>query len=227
MLPTDSGVRLAVGLPGHGKTHGIRRDLFAAVRAYPCIVVDRTYEWTRPPGSLVPREIADVTARAATVAEAAALVDAGKRLVIVSTSEDVADVAEQALRWARFYRGKAGVAVSEAHNAFPVNRPLGRYAMDAATAWRHFEVSLWLDTQRLALLARSFDLAQSIRIYSAPDSDAERLRAIGGRALVAAVRECGARNAPVSMGGRGEPGWHVALFEGVRPLRYQPTRGPA
>jgi hypothetical protein len=224
-IATDAGVRLAVGLPRHGKTHGARREVFAFVRSHPCIVIDRTYEWRRPPGSLVPAEIQGVTKRASTVAQAAARIDAGARLVVISTSENVEEMAEQACRWARFYAGRAGVMISEAHHAWPVHKPLGPFAMDCVTAWRHFDVAMWVDTQRLALLNRTFDLSQTIRVYSAPDEDADRLRRIGGADLVRAVRECGLRNAPREFGGRGEPGWHVLLREGVRPKRYEPTRG--
>ncbi len=221
----DAGVRLHVGLPRHGKTYAARREVFAFVREHPCIVIDQTFEWTRPPGSLVPRDVADVTARAATVGEAAALVESGKRLVIVSTDADPEMVAESACKWARYYKGRAGVMIGEAHNAWPVAKPLGPHARAVATAFRHWDVAAWLDTQRLALLNRTWDLAQTIRVFSATDSDMKRLRELGGSALERAVRECGLRNTPVERGGRGEPGWHVALYEGVRTGRYEPTRG--
>lgn len=223
----EAGVRLHAGLPRHGKTHAARGEVFQFVRAHPCIVVDCTFEWTRAPGSLVPREIGDVTARASTIAEAAALVDAGKRLVIVSTDDDPEVIAEAACRWAKYRKGLAGVMISEAHNAFPVHKPLGPHARTMATAFRHWEMAAWLDTQRLSLLNRTFDLAQTIRVFSATDSDFKRLREIGGSALERAVRECGYRNTPADRGGKGEPGWHVALYEGVRPRDYVPTRAPA
>jgi hypothetical protein len=221
----EAGVRLHVGLPRHGKTYAARREVFQFVREHPCIVLDQTFEWTRPPGSLVPRDVADVTRRAATVGEAAALVDDGARLVIVSTDADPELVAEAACKWARYYKGRAGVMIGEAHNAFPVNKPLGPHARAVATAFRHWDVAAWLDTQRLSLLNRSWDLAQTIRVFSATDSDFKRLREIGGPALERAVREAGYRNTPVDRGGRGEPGWHVTLYEGVRTGRYELARG--
>lgn len=226
MLPaTEAGVRLSVGLPGHGKTYGIRRELFAASRAYPVIVIDRTREWARPPGNRVPAEIAPVTTYARDVAEAAARADKGARLIIVCTSHMERE-AMAALRWARGYPGRAGVVVSEAHNAFPVSRSnsLPEEALDAATAWRHFNMSVWLDTQRPAQLARPFDLARRLRIYSAIDADHAWLRQVGGRSLVSAVAECARRNTPRELGGLGQPGWHVAMYEGVRPAKYVPTR---
>lgn len=224
MIATDAGVRLAVGLPGHGKTYGIRQDVFAFARAHPVIVLDLTHEWARPPGSLMPRDVLDVAARASSVGEAAAMIDAGKRLVVVSTLEDPEVVADAALKWAVNRPGRAGVAIPEAHGAFPVHKPLSRWARTATSAWRHFDVALWVDTQRLSFINRAFDMSQQIRVYSATAADDERLRAIGKEPLIAAVRECGTRNAPKEHGGRGEPGWHVALYAGVRPKAYHPTR---
>lgn len=220
----DLGVRLAVGLPRHGKTYGARREVFEWAREHPALVLDTTFEWTRPPGSMVWRELASDTARASSVADAARLFEAGRRLVIVSTDEDPGALGESACKWARYWPGPAAVMLSEAHNAWPVHKPLGVHARVCATAFRHWNVALWIDTQRLSLLNRTFDLAQEIRLYSAPDSDMKRLREIGGASLERAVIECGRRNAPREYGGRGEPGWHVLLREGVRPSRYEPTR---
>lgn len=225
MIATDKGVRLAVGLPGHGKTYGIRRDVFGFARAHPVIVLDLTHEWEPgEEGGRVPRDIADVADRATSVAEAAAMVDAGKRLVIVSTSDDPERAADDALKWAVSRDGRCGVAIPEAHMCFPVHKPLTRWGRQATSAWRHFDVALWVDTQRLSFINRGFDMAQLIRVYSATDDDAARLRAIGGPALVKAVRECGNLNAPTAHGGKGQPGHHVALYAGVRPDKYKPVR---
>ncbi len=225
MIATDKGVRLAVGLPGHGKTYGIRRDVFAFARGAPIIVLDLTHEWAPgEEGGRIPRELADVASRAGNVAAAAALIDQGARLVIVTTDDDPEKVADDALRWCVSRDGLSGLAIPEAHMCFPVHKPLSKWARKATSAWRHHDVALWVDTQRLSFINRSFDLAQLIRVYSATDADASILRAIGGVELVKAVRECGMRNAPKEHGGKGEPGHHVALYAGVRPEKYKPVR---
>lgn len=227
MIATDAGVRFAVGLPGHGKSHGARGEVFGFVAQHPAIVLDFTKEWSRPPGSMLPRGVADVAARAASVGEAAAMIEAGKRLVIVTKMDDPEGDGEAACKWAVTRPGRCGVVISEAHHAFPVHKPLGKWARTATSAWRHDDVAMWVDTQRLSFINRAFDMSQVVRVYSATDDDVARLRGMGGTPLVKAVRECGLRNAPVEYGGKGEPGWHVVLFAGVRPEKYTPTRSRA
>lgn len=222
-------MRLHVGLPRHGKSHAAKRELFTFCREHPAMVLDGAYEWTRAPGNVVPRELADdcVLLRDgdATVARAAALIDSGKRLVVLSTDGDPEVIGEAMCKWARYHKGRAGIVMPEAHAAFPVSRALGAHARACVTAFRHWDVAVWVDTQRFALLNRSWDLAQTIRVFSATDADYKRLREIGGAALVDAVRECGRRNTPKERGGLGEPGWHVTLYEGARPEKYEPERG--
>lgn len=220
MLPHEPGVRLSVGRPGAGKTFGIRVEVLQAARRFPVLVIDRVYEWRREPYSLVPPDIRVAYAR--TVERAREGFRAGYQLVIVNP-DDTESAAEEACRWARRARGLCGVVVHEAHNAFPNGKRLSPYALDVATAWRHFQVALWLDTQRLALLNRTFDLADVIRLYACADADRKVIRDLGGPELEAAVLECGRRLAPRSEGGLGEPGWHVRLA-GSRMPPYELVR---
>lgn len=221
MLPHEPGIRLAVGIPGAGKTYSIRRDVIAAARRIPVIVVDRTWEWHREPYNRIPRDVRGCYAP--TVEAAIAQIrHRGARLVIVAP-RDVEHAAKVACEWAAA-RGKKGgpregtdvrgVVIHEAHNAFPVSKPLASISeavMDCATAWRHFRVAIWLDTQRLAQLNRAWDLATELRLFAATDKDRQLIAQIVDRECAAAVAEAGRRLAPRDRGGLGEPGWHVAL----------------
>lgn len=224
MIATDTGVRLNVGLPGHGKTFTNRRELLSAARSHPVIVLDLTWEWRREPYNRIPADVGPAY-YTTTVAKAASLIDRDARIVIVNPNDAEAE-AEAACRWALARQGQAGVAVSEAHLAWPVNKPLSSNALRCIMAHRHFGVSMWVDTQRFALLNRNFDAAQVIRIFSvaASEADRARLRDLGGRALEEAVARCAQRNAKREHGGAGEPGWHVVLYEGVRGPDFTPTR---
>lgn len=224
MNPTAPGLRLHVGLSGHGKTHLLRHEVFAAARAVPVMVLDPTMdEWTRPPGNRIPRELAPDFAFASSVAEAAALLERGKRCVVVMSDADLAAQADAACRWARGRRG-AGIALPEAHEAMPLHGAIGDHVRKVLTTWRHTETSLWADTQEFAQITRRLDKAQVIRVFSATHSDDARLRERGGPMLVGAVHECARRNTREEHGGLGQPGWHVALYEGVRLPRYRLER---
>lgn len=204
LRPTDAGLRLAIGVPGAGKTFGIMRDVYQAARmGVPCIVIDQTHEWKR----------ADACVR--TVAAAVAALDAKKaRLVIVRADDDTA-AAEEACAWAVIGREQAasrglgvrGVVFPEAHNLFPSEGRLQPYSKKVATAWRHFHVAAWCDTQRPALLSRTVvDLAGEVRVYAVTgDVDHKALAGIGGRELSEAAHEACARMES------GKRGWHVTL----------------
>jgi hypothetical protein len=192
--PAESGIRVAIGVSGAGKTHGIRREVYSAAAHYPVIVLDRMHEWDRG------------DAGCTTVADAAKVIQAGARLVIVRPA-DVVSAAEAACLWARDYPGQAGVAIPEAHRPLPNGARLSPGAEDVACAWRHYKVSLWLDTQRFALLNRTItEQAREIKLYAvAGELDTRLVAELGGRELALLVRESAARLS------KGEPGWHVAL----------------
>lgn len=194
MRPGESGIRLAIGVSGAGKTHGIKGEVYAAARLHPVIVIDRMHEWSRGDGW------------ARDVGTAAKMIKDGARLVIVRPPDAVA-AAEQACAWARDYPGLAGVAIPEAHRVAPNASKLAIPVEDVACAWRHHKVALWLDTQRIALLSRTLtEQAREIRLYAiVGDLDTRVVAELGGRDLALLVRECAARLAA------GQPGWHVRL----------------
>lgn len=195
------GLRVSVGVSGAGKTFGIRSSVYSAARHHPVIVIDRMREWTT-----APRDIPAAGAR--TVADAVRAIEAGTRLVILrAPTVELDQAAELACAWARDAPYLAGVAIPEAHNIAPSGAKLSPALSDVATAWRHFKVALWLDTQRFALLSRTLtDTARELRLYAlVGDRDLSVVRELGGPALAANCIEAAARLS------RGEAGWHTRL----------------
>ena len=195
MQPGDAGIRLAVGVSGSGKTYGLTQDAKESARlGMPIIVLDRMREWTVG------------HAGTTTVEKAAQYVEKGARLVIVRAPDFYAAV-EEALAWARDYKGVAGVVVPEAHGAFPNSARLQGAAEDVATAWRHHKVALWCDTQRLSLINRTItEQADELRIYTVRgELDMRVVKEIGGKELVTVVQQCADKMR------QGEKGWHVCL----------------
>ena len=208
MNPGDAGIRVAVGVSGSGKTHAVRHDVYTAASAHgmPIVVLDRMREWSRG------------DAHARTMTEARRHFEAGARLVLLRC-EDVAAATVEACAWARDWPGRAGVAIPEAHRACPVHARLAPPVEDVVCAWRHYDVALWLDTQRFALMSRTVtEQARLVRLFATTGAlDLRGISDLGGRELVQAVRLCGERLA------RGEQGWHVPL--GVSRLPpYVPVR---
>lgn len=197
-----AGVKLSVGVSGSGKTYGIRRSVYNAVRAgVPVMVIDQVAEWSE-----VPSDIA--AAGVYSVRDARASLQSGARLVIVRPpSGALGREAEAACAWAAEGGELRGIALPEAHRIAPVSSPLPPWLDTCTTRWRHHRVILWADTQRLSLLSRTItEQATELRLYAiVGDRDLSVLRATWGRELEAAVQECAARYA------RGEPGWHVRL----------------
>lgn len=198
------GVRLAVGVSGSGKTYGLRREIYTATTTHPVLVIDPMREWRTAPPSCAPVGVRSVR-------DAIKAVDSGARLVVIETSDVVTD-AEQACQWARS-RGDCGVAMPEAHRIAPNGDRLSG-ALDAcATAWRHYRVTLWLDTQRIALLHKTLtEQASEIRLHAVFGvRDLAVIREWGGRELEKAVSDCAEKLA------NGEPGWCVRLGMVRRP----------
>lgn len=201
MDTAEPGIRLAVGISGTGKTHGIKQQIYRSACVMPVMVLDRMHEWNEVPPALAGR-----TVGCQTIAQAREHAKRGKRLIVVRPS-DIIVASNEACAWARDWKGVAGVAIAEAHRVAPNVNSLPLAIDDVATAWRHHKVALWLDTQRFALLNRTLtEQARELRIYSVVgDRDLSVVSEIGGKALVASVMECAARLA------RNEPGWHVEL----------------
>jgi hypothetical protein len=214
----EAGIRVAVGVSGAGKTHGVRKQIYAAAEHMPVIVIDRMCEWSAVPARLSGRtQIVN-----SVFAAKGAISSGGVRLAIVQC-KDAAKEAALACEWARDYPEIAGVAIPEAHRCAPNKGSLPQPIEDAACAWRHHRVALWLDTQRFALLSRTLvEQAREIRVYASGPRDVDAVVAeLGGPELSDAIRECGDRLA------RGEPGWHVRLQQtSIRPP-YVLEREPA
>lgn len=199
--PWEPGVRLSVGVSRSGKTYRLRRIYFQAATRIPLIILDRTREITSVPTPLAPH-----TVGCDTVKDAIVQLDAGKRIAIVRINECVNEM-ERACEWARKQPRVAGIAMSEAHRAFPNGKPLLPAADDCITAWAHFGTAMFLDTQRLAKIDTTVsENASELCLFTCTGTnDFDRMRDIGGRELEVAVREAGTRF------DRGEPGWHVKL----------------
>lgn len=225
MRPGDAGPTLAVGVSGAGKTYSVKRDVERCALHHPIIVVDSMREW-----SDVPRWLAPHASLAASVKDAREHVKSGKRLVIVAADGDPVSPAVAACEWALAHPTLAGVAIPEAHEVAPSGGRLPAPISRCLTAYRHFGVRLWLDTQRLARVSTTAtELARVVRVFALTgDVDFRRVRDLGrdGRALEEAVRQCADR---LDAWARGEDpdgqGWHVPLYLARSPP-YAPTRDP-
>jgi hypothetical protein len=199
----EPGLRVSIGIPRSGKTHGIRSGVFrAAAAGVPVLVLDQNGEWTSAPASL-----RTVVAGVRSVERAARAVESGARLVVVRT-DDVERDAAAACEWAAGYAGVAGVACPEGHAVLPSGRKrLPKPIERAVTAWAHERVSLWVDSQSLWQLHRTVSSnAALLRCYAmVSDKDLAQAADLGGRELAERIRECTAKLA------RGEAGWHVRL----------------
>lgn len=211
------GNRISIGISGAGKTHSIKRDVFAAVRdGLPVVVLDRMREWGEAPA-----DVHAVTRGVLTIEEVDQAVTNGARLVIVRASGDPIVNAIKIAEWAK-RRGEGpqgvptGLAFPEAHRVAPRSW-IDPALEDLASAWRHFKLALWWDTQRIAKLHASITENPSlIRIFATVgDLDLARLAELGGRELAEAALEAAERlgelNTPTS-----QPGWHVRFLRRQR-----------
>ncbi len=219
---TGPGLRLAVGVSRSGKTHGVRQQVYRAVRAgVPTIVLDRMLEWTQLPAD-VTRVAVGVSAETG-VGLAAEWLAEGARLAIVRT-RDVERDGLLACEWAIADRAEhRAVVVPEVHRLAPNNgAPLSQALEDCALAWAHHGVSLYADTQRLSLCHRTLtEQMRELRVHAVGgDVDLARLRELGGRELSDAAQECARRLVA------GEPGWHVSIRTVALPP-YELRREPA
>jgi hypothetical protein len=221
------GLHVRVGISGAGKTHDVKRGVWtAAAEGMPVVVLDRMYEWSQLPAALAPYTTIRHSHDNDGIKKA---LDDGARIVVVR--DDPARHVEPAhvamamcdliKRRSRIEnRGPHGIAIPEAHVIAPRHRIDGP-VREVATAWRHFRVGAWFDTQRIAALnAAITENARDLKIFATVgELDLARFREIasGARELEMAVREAAARME------RGEPGWHVKLGLSRRPP-YELTR---
>lgn len=183
------------------------------------IVIDRMREW-----NMVPPDIGSKTVGKQTVKEAVEAFAAGAMLAVVRPSlATVESETEIACQWACSTHELTGVAIPEAHRAIPKKfDPMDsshHWLQSVATEWRHFNVALWCDTQRFALLNTDIvELSRFCRLFAMTGkNDLDAVKALQGKELVEAVRECAARY------DNGEPGWHIALGWNRSPP-FEPVR---
>ena len=177
---TSPGTRGAVGLPGAGKTRGIRRGIRAAVlEGIPVCVLDLTDEWQQ-----ADPEVAVIAARVESPEHAIAALESGARLAIVSATGDEdrdRETADELGRWALATEEVRGLAIPEVHNVAPNNGKVAPSLVKIATAWRHRRVLMWWDSQRIALVSRHLtDLSRELRLYAVSgDVDLRTVRSLG------------------------------------------------
>lgn len=187
-----AGIRIAVGLSGCGKTYGIQNQVFAFIRSgAPCIIIDVMAEWRKVPADL--RDLACyVSAGQNVIAAIENALRQGKRLIIIQDGDPCA-VFETLCRWVikRKGSGAVGIAIPEAHEAISKHY-LEQAVKKCITQWRHYDLALWLDTQRPALLnTTAFAQACETRIYAiGEDIDLQWVRRLGGKALLEKVQQC-------------------------------------
>lgn len=197
MKHLEPGIRLHIGTSGAGKTYGLRTEVYAAARdGMRVIVIDRMHEWTH------------ADAFVGTTKEAIAAIASGARLVVVARPGlDPAVEVEAACQWACAGPETRGVAFAEAHAVAPSMGRLTPHLMDVATAWRHYTVALWIDTQRVATLSRTItEQARTVRIFAViGDRDRAAMAELAGTTILAAIDECVAHLAA------GRAGYHIEL----------------
>lgn len=220
MPDLEDGIILAAGISRSGKSYGLSRTQWDAVRQGRRVLrYDLNWEVGEVPSDLL-RDNRVIPARS--VEEAARALDkrSGGAIAIVRNPEvDTDKDAEALASWATGgEKGKRSfprcIVVPEAHWFWPNKGRLSPSALRLATAYRHphHRALVLLDTQRLAELHKTWtEQATELRIHAIVGSrDLEVLGQIH-RDLPDAATEAARRMAPVDKGGDGEPGWFVRL----------------
>lgn len=217
-----AGLYVAVGIAGSGKSHSVHAQAYDAARAgVPVIAQCVTREWTEVPPDLAPH-----AAGAQSVADAILWIKSGKRFVITQSRNWISD-AHALMRWAISSREPKGLAIPEAHMCVAKSSAaLPDEVMVSITQHRHYGLSMWLDSQRPALLnTTALSMAREVRVFAlAGPPDLDWAHETGGKELVALVREAAKRHAdaareeesyprgsPEALAARAKRGWHVRL----------------
>lgn len=216
--PSEPGVRLNVGVSKSGKTHNMRAELAVAVQHMPIIVFDQTRaDFLRTP---VPSH------RCSTLETAVRLVEMHEKVrkrgqphafVVYQPRGDLFTDGAALCAWAvREGSPLVGLAFPEAHLVFPVERRgLTPEMLRMLTAYRHFNVAAWFDTQRVALLNTTIrGQATQVRVFTisaAADLDAIAESVRDRKLFYAAIELCAAHY------DKGEYGYHVTLGASRRP----------
>lgn len=206
-MSTKPGIRAFIGIPGAGKTTLLRQQVHEAAREFPVFVLDLAEDWNE-----VPRSIGWRPARSWSQAKSA--LDGGARLVICRPPHDkIEETAVAAANWALSTPGPKGIAIPEGHNVFPNVQGGPAPLQLLLTKWRHIDLTLWVDTQRIVLLSTTLrGCARELRIFAQCErADLDEVRRIGDDELVSQVQEAARRMDDRDRGGDEDPGWHVVL----------------
>lgn len=224
-MNVDRGLIGHFGLPGSGKTHGLRQSVFRAVEHGTTVIVfaRMPQDWAQ-----IPRHWPDGAAiQAPDLGTARRLAEEGARLIVIGGPVSL-DELDEAAKWT-IERGERavgvgderGIAIAEAHRVIDPQTRLPRYLDDVVSGWRHYGANLWVDSQRIGRVRR--DLTENlsiVRIFAVRgDRDRQVVRDLGGRELEEAALEC-ARI--LGRSGKSPPppedaGWHVELRQAGTP----------
>lgn len=222
LTPYEPGIRLNVGVSKSGKTFLMRQDLTKAVYRMPIIVLDQTREWNTAP---VPAYAATTGKQAIAFVESHRRADARAphAFVILRPTGALMDAGIALCAWALHAKPLVGLAFPEAHNVFPVRlTTLPPDMLVMLTAYRHFGIAVWFDTQRVALLNTTIrGQATEINVFSISskaDLDAISESVRDRKLFERAIDEISVHY------DRGEYGYHVTLGASRRPP-YTIVRG--
>lgn len=226
-MEREPTIVLHVGDSKSGKSYALMCIVaMLIVEGFRALVLDRTREWADGRGVLAePLRAAPVDIEYVAVAEnysqARDALDKGYKLVIVqpprpqfnplampTKRERMIPLGEQLAALAMDVKDIAYV-IPEAHRVVPQDQAVGPQMEEVLTAYRHYGVSVYMDTQRLAALTKMATeqaAGETMRLFAMSGRrDLEVVAAIGGDDLVEAVEECATRKA------EGERGWFVEV----------------
>lgn len=212
--PHEPGIRLSLGVSKAGKTTLMMGDLREAVKHMPIVVFDQTRtDFTRTPVPSATCSKIDTAIRLVEMHERARKKDQPHAFVIFQPPGDFFNQGVKLCEWAvsDSQRGHMkGLAFPEAHMVFPVKKTdLPDPMMRMLTAYRHFMVSCWFDSQRPALLNTTIR-GQSgetnvFTLGAQTDIDAVSESVRDKQAFVRQLDVCAAHYM------RGEYGYHITL----------------
>ena len=232
LAPGDPGTRIYFGRPGSGKTYAAREEALAGADKRPTIVLDLNGDWFAPRGSdrrrptykgwiwkdgvgMPPsldnwlkgknRQIVITSNADRAISTAAA-----RKVVIIQAPISEMEKAAKTM----VDRGRCSIVITELHVYTP-NRVAPDWLVTIATRWRHRDLAVYSDTQRVADVPRRVT-ELSTEIWLGNVTGPRDRQAVYGLAtdvdqLALAHRRVCARAAS------GEKGVHVRLDEGFAP----------
>lgn len=187
-------IHLHIGTSGSGKTFDLKKEVERDATEIPIIVLDQMSEWTSAPRGIFVRGVTSVEEAIAIFKKQGAR---AKGIVIVrGMGARVGEAWDRACDWARRTPQHRGVACSEVHIPCPSGKDLLPNVLVAATQYRHKNITIYVDTQRLALMDTTLrDQADTdVKIFSVVGArDIDVIRGAWGRTVEENVRECARR----------------------------------